>query len=152
MQGCHFFYEDATFWKSKVSHLDSDDEMRVAPKNVESKPKELEPMEQDSLEASNEPHEFFDSPRVIVLETRKRLAWLERTLKEAGHAASRGTFRESKRPNKYSSYATLMSKINESKPSTYEEAIKHQVWKYVVIEEYQSILKNDVWEIVRSTK
>eukprot|EP00253_Pinus_taeda_P013786 PITA_13786 len=33
-------------------------------------------------------------------------------------------------------------------PSTYEETTEHQVWKDVMIEEYQPILKNDVWEIV----
>jgi len=46
------------------------------------------------------------------------------------------TFREIKRPNKYSGYATLMSKIIESEPSTYEEAVKHQVQKDAIIEEY----------------
>ena len=41
-----------------------------------------------------------------------------------------------------------MTHINDSKPSTYEEAAKQQVWKDVMVEEYQSILKNDVWEVV----
>ena len=41
-----------------------------------------------------------------------------------------------------------MSHIIESKPTTYEEASRHQVWEDAVVEEYQSIMKNDVWEIV----
>ena len=43
---------------------------------------------------------------------------------------------------------TLMSPIIDSKPSSYEEAAGQQVWKDVVMEEYHSIIKNDVWEIV----
>jgi hypothetical protein len=38
--------------------------------------------------------------------------------------------------------------VIDSKPSTFEEASKHQVWKDAMIEEYDSILKNDVWAVV----
>jgi hypothetical protein len=65
-----------------------------------------------------------------------------------GHAAPKGSFRESKRPHKFSSYVVLMSKIIDSKPSTFEEVAKQQVWKDAMMEEYQSIMKNDVWEVV----
>jgi hypothetical protein len=33
-------------------------------------------------------------------------------------------------------------------PSTFEEAFKKKEWKEVMMEEYQSIMKNDVCEIV----
>jgi hypothetical protein len=33
-------------------------------------------------------------------------------------------------------------------PSCYEEATSHPVWRDVMMEEYQSIMKNDVWDIV----
>ena len=36
----------------------------------------------------------------------------------------------------------------DKEPSTYEEAAKSKEWKYAMIEEYQSIMKNYVWEIV----
>jgi hypothetical protein len=42
----------------------------------------------------------------------------------------------------------LMSHIIDSEPSSYEEATGQQVWKDAMMEEYQSIMKNDVWEIV----
>jgi hypothetical protein len=32
--------------------------------------------------------------------------------------------------------------------STFDEAAKHKVWKYAMLEEYEKILKNDVWEVV----
>ena len=41
-----------------------------------------------------------------------------------------------------------MGSLLDSKPSTYEEASKHQCWRDVMTEEYESILKNDVWDIV----
>jgi hypothetical protein len=40
-----------------------------------------------------------------------------------------------------------MSHIIDYKPSCYEEATSHPVWRDVMME-YQSIMKNDVWDIV----
>ena len=45
-----------------------------------------------------------------------------------------------------------MSNISDSESSSYEEAAEKQVWKYSMIEEYHSILKNDVWDIVPRPK
>jgi hypothetical protein len=89
-----------------------------------------------------------DPPREIVV-TRKRPTWLRDTLEEVeGHASPKGSFRESKRPHRFSNYVALMSKIIDAKPSTFEEAAKHKKWKDAMMEEYQSIMKNDVWEVV----
>jgi hypothetical protein len=74
----------------------------------------------------------------------KRPAWARQTLQEEeGHVAPRGTFRESKRPQKYSCYAATMSHIINFEPPCYEEASSQQVWRDAMIE-YQSIMKNDV--------
>jgi hypothetical protein len=42
----------------------------------------------------------------------------------------------------------MINHIIDSKPSSYEEAASQRVWKDARMEEYQSIMKNDVWEIV----
>jgi hypothetical protein len=42
----------------------------------------------------------------------------------------------------------MVSRISESKPSTFEEVADQQVWKDVMVEEYNSIMKNDVWKVV----
>jgi hypothetical protein len=42
----------------------------------------------------------------------------------------------------------MVSNIRESEPSTFEEAAGKQVWRDAMMEEYNSIMKNDVWEIV----
>jgi hypothetical protein len=41
-----------------------------------------------------------------------------------------------------------MSHIIHFEPTYYEEATSHPVWRDVIMEEYQSIMKNDVWDIV----
>jgi hypothetical protein len=40
-----------------------------------------------------------------------------------------------------------MSSIIDTEPSSYEEATRKQVWQDAMVE-YNSIMKNDVWEIV----
>jgi hypothetical protein len=41
-----------------------------------------------------------------------------------------------------------MSHIIDFEPSNYEEAFSHPVWRDAMMEEYYSIMKNDVWDIV----
>ena len=59
-----------------------------------------------------------------------------------------GSLRESKRPHTYSIYVALLSNIIDAKPSSYKEAVEKKVWKDAMLEEYQSIMKNDVWDVV----
>ena len=42
----------------------------------------------------------------------------------------------------------LLSDIIDAKPSSFEEAVEKKVWKDAMLEEYQSIMKNDVWDVV----
>ena len=60
----------------------------------------------------------------------------------------RGTFRESKKPNRYQGYLAAMSTIIQSELGSFEEVVKHKVWKDVMHQEYESIMKNDVWDVV----
>jgi hypothetical protein len=48
------------------------------------------------------------------------------------------------KPHMFSSYVALMSNIIDSEPSTIEEVVEKQEWKDAMMEEYQSIMKNDV--------
>ena len=56
--------------------------------------------------------------------------------------------RERKMPNPYKRYVALLRDVIDKEPSTYEEDAKNKEWKDSMIEEYQSIMKNDVWDIV----
>jgi hypothetical protein len=59
---------------------------------------------------------------------KRRLTWLKETLQEAEkHAAPSETFRESKRPQRFTSYVALISNISDTEPSLFDEANKLQV-------------------------
>ena len=42
----------------------------------------------------------------------------------------------------------LVASFRDLEPSTFEEASQHHVWRNAMMEEYHSIMKNGVWEIV----
>jgi hypothetical protein len=48
----------------------------------------------------------------------------------------RNTFRKSKPPKKFLDYMALIRSILDSKPSSVQVAIDHQVWWDVIVEEY----------------
>ena len=54
------------------------------------------------------------------------------------------TVRERRLPERFNSYVPLVTSIVESDPSSYEEATRQQVWREAMVEEYSSIMKNDV--------
>ena len=56
--------------------------------------------------------------------------------------------RERKRNRSYSGYVALLCDIIDKQPSNYEEATEKNEWKDTMIKEYQSIMKNDVWDVV----
>jgi hypothetical protein len=60
--------------------------------------------------------------------------------------------RRVKRPKPFSSYMALMCDLLEEEPTYFEESIQRKEWADAMTEEYQSILKNGVWEIVPRPK
>jgi hypothetical protein len=141
------FEEEVAFMRSRGSHMDIDsekeDEMVHSPPHPPT-------VQRETVEPIDPIHPVppVDVPRDIVV-GQKRPTWARRTLQKAeGHAAPHGTFQESKRPQRYSCYTASMSHIIDSEPSCYEEASSQPVWRDAMMEEYQSIMKNDVWDIV----
>jgi hypothetical protein len=45
-----------------------------------------------------------------------------------------------------------MTKLIDEEPTTFEQAIQKKQWKEAMKKEHQSIMKNDVWEIVPRPK
>ena len=76
--------------------------------------------------------------------------WLQDILRDAQGSVGnpKQAVRESKPPKRFCSYIAMVSSIRESEPSTFEEATSRQVWRDAMMEKYNSIMKNDVWEIV----
>lgn len=108
------------------------------------------------MEDGHDPEAKRETPKEIQIENettplddpnnkRKRPLWARKMIEEVDkYATSKGTFRESKGFDKFSSYVALMSEIIKSEPSHVKEALKHQVWKDSMSKEYQSIVQNDV--------
>ena len=42
----------------------------------------------------------------------------------------------------------LMIELISFEPSIFQEAAQHYVWQEAMVEEYDSIMKNQVWEVV----
>jgi hypothetical protein len=57
-----------------------------------------------------------------------------------------------KRLKPFSSYTALMCDLLEEEPTCFEESIQRKEWIDSMIDEYQSIMKNEVWEIVLRPK
>lgn len=52
-------------------------------------------------------------------------------------------------PDCYTSYMDLMTELVEIKPSSFKEVVEKPVCVDAMVEEYESILKNNVWEVVQ---
>jgi len=135
------FVESIAFKKSKDLPMDSDDEELPIFEEKGTREEEYSKHEDEG------PNEFVQ--HAVILESRNIPNWLKSTLLDAeGHGASNGKFREIKKPKRYSRYAAYMTELIEVEPSTFEEVFKHEEWKDSMNEEYKSIMKNEVWEIV----
>lgn len=55
---------------------------------------------------------------------------------------------QTRSPERYIGYMSLMAKLIGTKPSCFEEAIEKPIWVDLIVEEYESIVKNNVWEVV----
>lgn len=57
------------------------------------------------------------------------------------------TLRKSIALRKFPTFMVLMGDIIGSKSSSYEEATSQHLWRDATMEEYASIMKNDLWDI-----
>ena len=89
---------------------------------------------------------------MTILHKRKP-AWAREIIQDGEkYGVPQGTTRQVKRPKPFSSYTALMCDLLEEEPTYFEEAIQRKEWADVMIEEYRSIMKNEVREIVPSSK
>jgi hypothetical protein len=96
--------------------------------------------------------EVKEPPQVMTLHKRKP-TWARELIQYGEkYSAPQGTMRQVKKPNPFSSYMTLMCDLLKEEPTFFEEAIQRKEWVDSMTEEYQSIMKNEVWEIVPRPK
>jgi len=85
-----------------------------------------------------------------TIKGRKRLTKAERLAQDAekvvGPPMTQRRQRQS--PDWYTGYMDLMSKCVVTEPSSFEEAVEDPAWVDAIVEEYDSIVRNNAWEIV----
>lgn len=54
-------------------------------------------------------------------------------------------------PKKFLNYMKLMRNILDYERYSFQEVAIHQIWWDAMVEEYNSTLKNDIWDIVTRT-
>ena len=108
----------------------------------------------EAIPKDHEDHDMIE-PQVLVetlLEKdshKRKPSWTQELIREdERYGAPEGIHRERKRENPYNSYVALLCDIIDREPSTYEEAAENKECKDAMIKEYQSIMKNDVEDVV----
>ena len=95
-----------------------------------------------------EPKKPEDPPWEIVT-YKIRPSWAHEIIQDVEkYGALDEFFREIKIPQTYSSYMALLSNIIDVGPSSYTSSIEKKVWKDAMLEQYQLIMKNGVWDVV----
>ena len=98
--------------------------------SLEANTRESKEKDDESMPDVEEPMDPIDPPPHEPSSSKKRPSWLREILDDVeGHVAPQGTFRESKKPNRYHGYLTIMSTIIQNEPSSFSDVVKHQVWK-----------------------
>jgi hypothetical protein len=152
------FDEDATLKKSKICQLEYEEELVIPNTAMREVPRAAKPVREDVTSPDEELLEDHDivevqePPQMTILHKRKP-AWARELIQDGEkYGVPEGTTRQVKRPNPFSSYTALMCDLLEEEPTCFEEAIQRKEWADAMTEEYQSIMKNEVWEIVPKPK
>ena len=56
--------------------------------------------------------------------------------------------RQRRSPERYTGYMALIRECVETEPSSFEEAVQQPIWVDAMVEEYDSIVRNSVWDVV----
>jgi hypothetical protein len=109
------FHEETAFRRARDLSCDSE-EQEAPPLDSSSPDEQREETSEIVADPSRDSIEFpMELPPV-----KRKPAWCREILKETeNHSAPKGTFRESKKPDKYSSLISQLTVVIDSEPSTY---------------------------------
>jgi hypothetical protein len=95
----------------------------------------------------------FQEPPWMMISHKRNPSWARELIQDGEkYGVPELTTIQVKRPKPFSSYMALMCDLLEKQSTCFEESIKKKEWEDAMTEEYQSIIKNDVWEIVPRPK
>jgi U3 small nucleolar RNA-associated protein 14 len=114
--------------------------------------KEVTVSPDDDIPENEDMIESQEPPQMTISHKRKP-AWTRELIQYGEkYGSPEGTMRHIKEPKAFSSYMALMCDLIEKEPTYFEESIQKKEWADAMTKEYQSIIKNDVWEIVPRKK
>jgi hypothetical protein len=146
------FDEDVALKKSRRCQLEEVyEEESVAPIVVEPVTEVITSPNEEILED----HDIVESqePPQMTISHERKPAWARELIQDGEkYGVPKGTMRQVKKPKPFSSYMALLCDLLEKDPTYFEEAIQKKEWAYATTEEYQSMINNDVWEIVPRPK
>jgi hypothetical protein len=156
------FNEDATLKKSRRCQLEEVyEEESIAPRVAESV-REVPRVAKLVREVITSPDEEiledhdivkFQEPPQMTISHKRKPAWARELIQDGEkYGVPKGTTRQVNIPKPFSSYMALMCDLLEKEPTCFEEVIQKKEWVDAITEEYQSIIKNDVWELVPRLK
>jgi hypothetical protein len=148
------FDEYATLKRSRKCQLEEVyEEELVAPrvaepiKEVATTPDDEIPEDHDMVESQ------YQEPPCMTIYHKRKPAWAREIIQDTKkYGAPEGTMRQNKKLKPFSSYMDLMCDLVEKEPTCFEEAIQKKEWMDAMTKEYQSNMKNDVWEVVPKPK
>jgi hypothetical protein len=144
--------EDAALKRSRKCQLEEVYEEELVAPRVAKLVKEVTVTTGDEIPEDHDMIESQEAPRVTISHKRKP-AWAREIIQDAEkYGAPEGTMRQSKKPKPFSSYMFLMCDLVEKKPTCFEEVVQKKEWMNAMTEEYHSIMKNDVWEVILRPK
>jgi hypothetical protein len=156
------FDEEAALKKSRRCQLEKVyEEEPVNPRTtkfVREVPKAAEPVREVVTSPDEETPEYHDitevqEPPQMTFSHKKKNVWARELIQDGEkYGVPEGTTRQVKRPKPFSSYTALMCNLLDEEPTYFEEAIQKKEWADAMTEEYQFIIKNDVWKIVLRSK
>jgi hypothetical protein len=154
------FDEDASLKKSKLCQLEEvyEEEPVIPNTAMREVPRAAKPVREvvtspdEEILEDHDIVEVQEPPQMMILHKRNP-SWARDLIQDGEkYGVPQGTTRQVKRPKPFSSYTTLMCDLLEEEPTYFEESIQRKEWTDAMTEEYQSIMKNEVWEIVPKPK
>jgi transposase InsO family protein len=146
------FDEDVELKKSRRFQLEEVYEEELVAPRVEKPVREATISPDDEIHEDIDMIEYQEPPQMTISHKRKP-AWARELIQDGKkYGAPEGTMRQVKKPKPFSSYMALMCDLIKKEPTCFEESIQKKEWEDAMTKEYQSIIKNDVWEIVPRSK
>jgi hypothetical protein len=126
-----------TALESQVQHVQSDGAQTSGSQSVAASPEAISLGQRD-----------LTSP--LTTPGKRKPRWFQETLKEAieNVGEPKDQVRQRRPPVRLGAYLALVTTVRDSEPETFAQAVDHQVWREAMVEEYDSIVRNDVWDVV----